>query len=114
MDEKKYIAIWQRYLPVIRLFIKKSANEEQKLTLNKTDFESIGDRKTAGYTFNIVIENGKVTNTVQAIGRDLFEVMQNDSAIKDLLKEKIVKISVGKSHVMTIKTTYISSYKSLV
>ena len=114
MDEKKYIIIWRRYLPVIRLFLKKSALEEQKFNLNKTDFEFIGDRKDGGYTFSLVMNNGKVTNTIQGIARDLYEILQSDSTIKEMLKNKIVKMNVGKSCIFTIKTTPISTFKEAV
>ena len=101
------------YLPVIRLHIKKSLVEEQQFKLNITDFESAGDRGKSGYTFNITMENGKVINNISgsAVARDLFEALKSDELIKTMLLDKHVKISVGKSFMLTIKTTHISVYK---
>ena len=113
MEERQYLTTWKRYLPVIRLHLKKSLTEEQQFKLNITDFESAGDRGKSGYTFNIQMENGKVTNNISgsAVARDLFEALKSDEAIKALLAGKSVKISVGKSFMLTIKTTHISAFK---
>ena len=113
MEERKYLTTWKRYIPVIRLHLKKSLVEEQQFKLNITDFESAGDRGKSGYTFNIALENGKVTNNISgsAVARDLFEAMKADEAIVALLQHKSVKISVGKSFMLSIKTSHISAYK---
>jgi hypothetical protein len=113
MEERKYLQTWKRYIPVIRLHLKKSLTEDQSFKLNITDFESAGDRGKSGYSFSIVIENGKVTNNISgsAVARDLFEALKDDEAIKALLQDKSVKISVGKTFLMSFKTTHISAYK---
>jgi hypothetical protein len=113
MEERKYLQTWKKYLPVIRLHIKRSLVEDQNFKLNITDFESAGDRGKSGYTFNITMENGKVTNNISgsAVARDLYEALKNDEAIKAMISDKNVKISVGKSFVLSIKTTYVSAYK---
>jgi len=113
MEERKYLQTWKKYLPVIRLHIKRSLVEDQNFKLNITDFESAGDRGKSGYTFNITMENGKVTNNISgsAVARDLYEALKNDEAIKAMIADKNVKISVGKSFVLSIKTTYVSAYK---
>lgn len=113
MDERNYLSTWQKYMPVIRLHLKRSLQEEQQFKLNITDFEAAGSRGKSGYTFNINMENGKVTNSISgsAVARDLYELLKADEAIKALLKDKNVKISVGKSFVLSIKTTHLSTYR---
>lgn len=113
MEERKYLTTWKRYIPVIRLHLKRSLSEEQSFKLNITDFESAGDRGKSGYTFNLTMENGRVTNNISgsAVARDLFEALKADEAIKAMIADKSVKISVGKSFVLSIKTTHVSSYK---
>jgi adenosine/AMP kinase len=103
MEERKYLTTWKRYIPVIRLHLKRSLNEEQQFKLNITDFESAGDRGKSGYTFNIALENGKVIN--------LYEALKNDEAIKAMLVSRSIKISVGKSFVLSIKNNHISAFK---
>jgi hypothetical protein len=113
MEERKYLMTWKRYLPVIRLHLKKSLVEEQNFKLNITDFESAGDRGKSGYTFTITMDNGKVVNNISgsAVARDLYEALKSDDAIKAMLQDKSIKMSVGKSFILSIKTTHISAYK---
>ena len=44
MDERNYLMTWQKYMPVIRLHLKRSMQEEQQFKLNITDFEAAGSR----------------------------------------------------------------------
>jgi hypothetical protein len=113
MEERKYLTTWKRYLPVIRLHLKKSLVEEQQFKLNITDFESAGDRGKSGYSFSLAMENGKVTNNISgsAVARDLYEALKSDDTIKAMLQDKSVKISVGKTFILSIKTSHISAYK---
>jgi hypothetical protein len=59
------------------------------------------------------MENGKVANNISgsAVARDLFELLKADEVIKAFLQEKSVKISVGKSFMLTIKSGHISKFK---
>jgi hypothetical protein len=113
MEERKYLQTWKKYIPVIRLHLKRSLTEDQSFKLNITDFESAGDRGKSGYTFNIALENGKVTNNISgsAVARDLFEALKSDETTKAMLQDKSIKISVGKSFLLSIKTSHISAYK---
>jgi hypothetical protein len=113
MEERKYLQTWKKYLPVIRLHLKRSLTEDQSFKLNITDFESAGDRGKSGYTFNIAMENGKVTNNISgsAVARDLYEALKTDETIKPMLQDKSIKISVGKSFILSIKTTHLSTYR---
>ena len=115
MEERKYLLTWNRYIPVIRLHLKKSLVEEQSFKLNITDFESAGDRGKSGYTFNLTMDNGKVMNNISgsAVARDLYEALKSNETIKAMLQGKSVKITVGKSFLLTIKTTHISTYKAV-
>src|ERR1700712_667769 len=113
MEERKYLTTWKRYIPVIRLHLKKSLVEEQQFKLNIQDFESAGDRGKSGYTFSITMENGRVTNNIggSAVGRDLYEKLKSYEAIKAMLQDRAIKISVGKSFLLSIKNTHVSEYK---
>ena len=113
MEDRQYLTTWKRYLPVIRLHIKKSLNEDQQFKLNIQDFESAGDRGKSGYSFSITLENGRVITNISGspVARDLYEALKSDEAIKAMLQDKSVKISVGKSFILSIKTSHLSTYK---
>ena len=86
MEQRTYLQTWKKYLPVIRLHLKRSLNEDQSFKLNITDFESAGDRGKSGYTFNLQMENGKPINNISgsAVARDLYEALKADEATKAL------------------------------
>ncbi|WP_158992697.1 hypothetical protein [Mucilaginibacter sp. L196] len=113
MEERTYLQTWKKYLPVIRLHLKRSLTEDQSFKLNITDFESAGDRGKSGYTFSIIIENGKVTTSLSGspVARDLYEALRSDETIKTMFLDKSVKIAVGKTFLLSIKTTHLSTYK---
>jgi len=76
-DTKIYQPLWQKYRPVI-ISIMKLAAEPQEYQLSKHEFEAIGDREKAGYTFNLEIKNGIVVNNIEGtvVARDLFAVLK--------------------------------------
>lgn len=107
MEERNYLVTWKKYLPVIRLHLKRSLSEDQNFKLNITDFESAGDRGKSGYTFSLILDNGKVTTSVSGspVARDLYELLKTDEVSKAFFADRIVKIAVGKTFVLSIKTT---------
>jgi hypothetical protein len=110
MENNKYITLWKKYLPVIRIQMKKSLRNEQELQLNKIEFEAKGDRDLSGYTFNLEIEKGKVTNDIRgtAVARDLFQVLVEDVGLKEFLEDKRLKISLRRNFILKIRADIMS------
>lgn len=54
-----YIAVWNKYLSVIRILLKKSASAEQNLVMNRIDFERAGGSRKSGYKFVVNFVDGK-------------------------------------------------------
>jgi hypothetical protein len=98
-DEGKYLDLWMKYSAVIRLLIKKTETENQKLQLFKHEFENGSHKTITGYAFSVELINGRVMNTVSstAIAKDLVQVLVSNLAFKTWLKTHCVKISLGKT-----------------
>jgi hypothetical protein len=98
-DEGKYLHHWMKYAAVIRVLLKKTETESQKLQLYKHEFENKGHRQNANFSFSVDVVNGKVVNFVNAtpIARDLWRILDDNPATKEWLKDRSVKISMGKS-----------------
>ncbi len=109
MIEGKYLTIWQKYLPVIRILLKKSTKEEQQLTINKIDFETVGERGGSGYSFNLEIEKGKVMNGISgtAVARDLFKTLTTDPQVKEFFLNKKAKVRMNKQFMLIMNTVEI-------
>ena len=54
-----YDALWNKYMPVIRILLKKSAMEEQVFSMNRIDFERAGSSRKSGYKFTINFMNSR-------------------------------------------------------
>ena len=81
-----YTQIWNKYLPIIRILLKRAAGSEQSLNLNATDFERAGATRKSGYKFHINFVNGRVDNIISAspMARDLADVLLQDALVKEL------------------------------
>ena len=80
-----YITLWNKYLSVIRILLKKSASEEQVLMLNRIDFERIAGIRKSGYKFTVNFINGRPDALFS--GNDLVQtfisVLQTDEFINN-------------------------------
>jgi hypothetical protein len=98
-DAGMYTQLWKKYLPVIRLLLKKTVDGEQKLQIYKHEFESTGARNKLGYVFSLELVNGKPINksAATAVASDLYGVLSSNEAVAEWLKDQNIKISVGRS-----------------
>ncbi|WP_205513442.1 hypothetical protein [Longitalea arenae] len=100
-----YTHIWMKYLPIIRILMKKSAAGDQVLNLNRPDFEKAGVARKAGYKFTIEYTNGKVANVISTsqLALDLAAVMLEDATIKTLLSTNNYQVSLNTKFQVSIK-----------
>jgi hypothetical protein len=102
-----YSHIWLKYLPIIRILMKKSASSEQNLALNRIDFEKAGTGRKAGYKFTIEFTKGKVANVISSsqLATDLAAVITGDPAAKNLLVSNDYEISLNTKFQLNIRNT---------
>jgi hypothetical protein len=102
-----YTYIWNKYLPVIRILLKKSATADQLFSLNRDDFERAGTGRKAGYKFNIEFTAGKVSNIISGseLASHLAAAMLEDSATKAVLLTGNFQILLNTKFQLTIKNT---------
>jgi hypothetical protein len=107
MNEGRFLALWTKYLPVMRILLKKSVAEEQQVSLGKMELQSADNRKNANYSFNMEIVKGKIENGIgaAAIGKDLFYILSNDSTVKSFMHDKNISIQMTRTAQLTFKTT---------
>jgi len=100
-----YTHIWSKYLPIIKILLKRSATNEQTLTLNRIDFERAGSGRKAGYKFNIDVSKGKITNVISGsqLASDLASVLQQDGILKSLLSDNDYQLVLNTKFQLLIK-----------
>ena len=87
---------WKKYVPVIRLFLKKSATGEQKIQLNKTDFErALGGRKLKLGFSRLEINKGRMNNMLPntVLAKDLAEALLDDTMVTGMLRTRNISFS---------------------
>lgn len=99
-----YVHVWNKYLPIIKILMKKSAAGTQTFDLNRIDFERAGSGRKAGYKFTIDLVNGRVANIISGspLASDLATVLLQDSASRTILITNDLSISLNTKFQLTI------------
>jgi hypothetical protein len=99
-----YVHVWTKYLPIIKILLKKTPAGTQTLDLNRIDFERAGSGRKAGYKFTIELKNGRVSNIISgsALASDLAMVLISDAGSKDILANMDVSISLNTKFQLTL------------
>lgn len=100
-----YNHIWKKYLPIIKILMKKSATEDQVLDLNRVDFERAGTGRKAGYKFTIEFNDGKVGNVISGstLAMHLAAVILEDDGAKQILHDNYYEVSLNTKFQLSIK-----------
>jgi hypothetical protein len=101
-----YNHIWKKYLPIIKILMKKSVSgEDQVLALNRIDFERAGTGRKAGYKFKIEFIDGKVGNVISGspLAMHLAQVILEDDGAKQILSEHNFDVSLNTKFQLLIK-----------
>ena len=100
-----YTHIWLKYLPIIKILMKRAASGEQTLDLNRIDFERAGTGRKSGYKFTIELNNGRVANVISnsPLAPDLATVILQDDVIKGLLTTSNYQVSLNTRFQLSIK-----------
>jgi hypothetical protein len=99
-----YTQVWNKYLPVIRILLKRSATEEQSLGLNRIDFEKGSRTRKPTCSFNIELVNGRLSTIIQSVpAKELITAMLDDDVTKSLLRQNTYAISLNSDFQLKIK-----------
>jgi|GEM_PF-268981 len=100
-----YTQVWTKYLPIIRILLKRSSTGEQSLDMNRIDFERAGSGRKAGYKFTIEFRKGRVSNLISSspLASNLATVLLQDPVVKDLFLKMDYDISLNTRFQLHIK-----------
>jgi hypothetical protein len=99
-----FIQVWKKYLPVIVLLLKKSANSPQVLQLSGFDFTKAAGGRKLNYNFDIELINGRLNpeEKQSTIAKDFVIFLQEEPTVKSLLKKQQVRFSLNNKFELTI------------
>lgn len=99
-----YATLWEKYLPVIRILLKKSLKEDQVFLMNIPDFDRAGLKRKTALRFSLNLKNGRPANVIVdfPLASSLSSVLQNDAAIQSLLSSSEFHISLNTKYELSI------------
>jgi hypothetical protein len=100
-----YANVWSKYLPIIRIVMKRSLVAEQVLALNAPDFERAGMKRKSGYKFSFGLKNGKLKNVIidLPLASSLASVLMEDKVVNELIQSNEFYISLSPKYELTIR-----------
>ncbi len=98
-----YTYTWRKYLPLIRLLLKKSATSSQAVMLNQTDFLKFSKSRKPALTFSIDIREGKYSVLkLPVIAAELLEILLEDPACRTLIRSGLYNLTLAKNYQLII------------
>ena len=100
-----YTNVWSKYLPIIRIVMKRSLTAEQIFTLNAPDFERAGMKRKSGYKFSFGLKEGKLKNVIidVPLASSLASVLLEDKATRELINNNEFNITLSPKYELTIR-----------
>lgn len=97
--------VWVKYLPVLRIVLKRSLAAEQQFVLNAPDFGRAGFTRKSGYKFLLKIKEGRLSNVIvdMPVASTLATALLEDEVIRNLLSAHEFHISLNPKYELTIK-----------
>jgi hypothetical protein len=105
-----YTQVWTKFLPVIRIMLKRAVASPQVLKLNRTDFDKAGGGKKVGFRFTVELKGSKVQNkVVSPIAKDLITAIQQDPATTEILAGKLYELDLNPKCELSIRYTSVNA-----
>ena len=97
--------VWMKYLPVLRIVIKRALVAEQNFKLNAIDFEHSGYKRKIGYKFSLRLKNGRPENIIvdAPLASSLVSTLLEDEIIREICAENDFQINMGGKFELTIR-----------
>ena len=97
---------WVKYIPIIRILLKRSLKEEQKLEMNSIDFIRAAGGRKVKFDFSISLLNGRFENLElpTPLGRSLLEALQDDKVSSQFVKTNHLQFSMNKNFELVIRS----------
>ena len=101
-----YTYTWKKYLPVIKILLKKSAIEEQKMNLNRIDFERGSRNRKISVHFSIELVKGRLSSSTLSLpAKNLVSVLLEDDTTRQIVRQNQYEINFGSDFQLSIKNT---------
>ncbi|MBK5271792.1 MAG: hypothetical protein JJE22_12345 [Bacteroidia bacterium] len=98
---------WNKYLPIIKILMKRSVTAPQTLDMNFTDFQRAAGGRKVKFTFSVSLHKGRIQNSPNPppLARELSVVLQENSETGKLVRQQDFEFSLNSNFQLNIKST---------
>jgi hypothetical protein len=100
-----FVPTWNKYLPVLKILLKRSVNDEQTLTMNASDFQRAAGGRKIKFSFSITLHKGRLQtmDNPPPIARELVAVLQQDQIMNQFIRQHDIEFTLSNSLQLVIK-----------
>ena len=100
-----FVPTWNKYLPVLKILLKRSVNSDQTLAMNASDFQRAAGGRKIKFSFLITLHKGRLhtVDNPPAIAREFVTVLQQDQILNQLIRQYDIEFSLSNSLQLLIK-----------
>lgn len=100
-----FAGVWSRYMPAIRILIKKAVAAEQVININQSDIERAVGIKKSGYRFSIsfIKERPELLHSNNDIAQAFITALTEDETITEYLRNNNYTFSFNSKYQLLIK-----------
>ena len=101
-----YTQIWSKYLPIIKILLKRTLNGDQVLDLNRIDFERGSRNRKISVHFSIELVKGRLSSSTLSLpAKNLVSVLLEDDTTRQIVRQNQYEIILGSDFQLSIKNT---------
>jgi hypothetical protein len=97
---------WKKYLPVIKILLKRSAGGVQVLSMNSTDFQRAAGGRKIKITFSFVLVKGRPRNMLKTapVAKELIALLLEDETTVPLVRNQDFEFTMTSDYQLLIKS----------
>jgi hypothetical protein len=100
-----FVHTWNKYLPIIKILLKRSVQAEQTLEMNSTDFHRAAAGRKVKYSFSFLLVNGKLGGfeVTPPLAKDLITALQQDSVTDTFIRRSHLQFTLTNNFKLAIR-----------
>ncbi len=100
-----FVPTWNKYLPVLKILMKRSVSSEQTLAVNASDFQRAAGGRKVKFSFSITVHKGRLQTQDKPppIAREFVSVLQQDQQVNQLIRQHDIEFSFTNNFQLSIK-----------
>lgn len=100
-----FAQVWNKYLPVLKILLKRSLNEEQTMMMDASDFQRAAGGRKIKFSYSVTLNNGRLQtmDKPSAIAKEFVTILQEDDMIKQFIRRYDIEFSLNNSFQLSIR-----------